>query len=165
MQCNWFARLVIVAFSLPFPVLAQVNVMPSSCPVKILKFNPSGFNGFSIRVENLTGKKIVGMTFNIAISDATEHWKWLHYDYDPARPLVGFNWNEAVKPGGAKTLNWGNKEFNYEHGGGGAFVLTSVLYEDGSSWDELPNRAACQALWHDYHKKGLTRAVELPIRQ
>lgn len=165
MQCKWFARLVISALAFPLPLFGQANITPSACPVEILKFNPAGISGFSIRLQNLSAKEIVGMTFNIALSDATEHWKWFHYDFDPLRPLVSYNWNKAVKPGAAKTLNWGSREFDFEHGGGGAFVLTSVLYEDGYSWEELPNRASCQALWFDYHKKGLTKPVILPIRQ
>jgi len=165
MQCKWFARLVIVLFSLSLPVIAQMNVMPSSCPVGISKFNPSGSNGFTVRLENLKAKKIVGMAFNVALSDATENWRWFHYDDDPTRPLVGFNWNEEIEPRAVKTLTWGSGGGNFGHGGAAAFVLTSVLFEDGSSWNELPNRASCQALWYDYPKKGQTKAVVLPIRQ
>jgi hypothetical protein len=162
MKCLWISCLLIVTFSLPLTVHAQAVAPPSNCPVSFVKFNPSGL---SIRVKNESGKKIVGMNFYAALADATEHWKWLHWDFDVTRPLREFGWTKEVKPGAVKTLSWQASNLNFEYGGGGAFVLTSVLFEDGSSWEEPSNRASCAEYWYNNHKKGLTKHPDLPIRQ
>jgi len=52
-----------------------------------------------------------------------------------------------------------------EHGGGGAFVLTSVLFEDGSSWEESKDNASCKYVWYHSHKKNLVKPVRLPFRE
>jgi len=97
-------------------------------------------------------------------SDATGHWKWYHYDFDDSRPLREFGWNKQIKPGEKKTLSWDWRSLDFEHGGGGAFVLTSVLFSDGSSWEESPSGANCRVLWLNSHKKSFARAIELPVR-
>lgn len=67
---------------------------PASCPVQFLRFDP---DGVSARIKNVSGKKIVGLVFNAAVADATEHWKWLHWDFDDARPVQNFGWNKPIK--------------------------------------------------------------------
>jgi hypothetical protein len=124
-------------------------------------FNPSGV---SVRVKNVSGKNIVGVVFNAALADATEHWILLHYDFDGNRPIREFGWNKLIKDSAAKTLSWKRAEIDFEHGGGGAFVLTSVLFEDGSSWEESKDTASCKYIWLNTHKKTLIRPVQLPFR-
>jgi hypothetical protein len=96
----------------------------------------------SVRVKNVSGKNIVGVVFNAALADATEHWIWLHYDFDGNRPIREFGWNKLIKDSAAKTLSWKRADIDFERGGGGAFVLTSVLFEDGSSWEESKDTAS-----------------------
>ena len=48
---------------------------PAACPLQLLRFDPSGV---SVRIKNVSGKKIVGLVLNAALADATEHWMWLH---------------------------------------------------------------------------------------
>jgi hypothetical protein len=48
------------------------------------------------------------------------------------RRIQDFGWNKLIKPDGKKTLSWDRSDIDFEQGGGGAFVLTSVLYADGS---------------------------------
>ena len=126
-----------------------------------MHFNPSGV---SIRITNTSGKIIVGMTYEVALADATEHWQWLHWDYDNTRRLREFNWNKQIKPAATKTLSWDYSNLDFTHGGGGDFVLTSVLFQDGSSWEEAPDRATCGTLWLENHKKSFFRPVMLPNR-
>jgi hypothetical protein len=134
---------------------------PAVCPVEVLSFNPAGV---TVHIRNSSGKTIVGLVFNAAISDATEHWKWLHWGFDQNRPLRDFGWNKAIKAGASKRLVWGIADLDFEHSGGGAFVLTSVLFSDGSSWEEPPDDASCTSFWYK-HKKSSFRPVELPLRQ
>src|ERR1035437_244921 len=157
------SRLVFAAFLFPLTVFAQSNAVPSSCPVSFVNFNVYGFNGVTVRIKNETEKKIVGLTFYAALSDATEHWKWMHWIMDDTRPLRNFDWNKEVKPGAVKTLTWYYADLDFEHGGGSAFVLTSVLFEDGSSWEDPPYRASCLVLRYNKHKNGFSKPVELPI--
>jgi hypothetical protein len=71
------------------------------------------------------------LVFNAAIADAAEHWIWPHWYFDVNRPI---GWNKVIKADAAKTLSWDRADVDFEHGGGGAFVLTSVPFEDGTSW-------------------------------
>jgi hypothetical protein len=135
---------------------------PTGCPVQLLDFDPSGLN---VKIRNVSGKRIVGLVFNAALADATEHWKWLHWDFDENRPIREFGWNKLIKPGDKKKLSWYRADLDFEHGGGGAFVLTSVLFEDGSVWEEPNDSASCKYVWYNSHKKAFVRPVELPFRQ
>jgi hypothetical protein len=135
---------------------------PAVCPVQFIRFNPSGV---SVRVRNISGKPIVGLVFNAAIADAAEHWIWLHWYFDVNRPIREFGWNKAIKADAAKTLSWDRADVDFEHGGGGAFVLTSVLFEDGSSWEESKDNASCKYVWYNSHKKNLVKPVRLPFRE
>jgi hypothetical protein len=159
----WIRLLAIIVLCLPLGAIAQSDGASSSCPVDFVGFNASGLNGVSVRVRNPGAKKIVGLTFNAALADATEHWNWLSWPSDYAT-LREFGWNKELKPGAAKTTWWENIDLGHEHGGGVAFVLVSALFEDGSRWDERPDRATCVALWYNYHKKGIARVVVLPPR-
>ena len=114
---------------------------PAACPVQFVRFNPSGV---SVRVKNISGKPIVGLLFNTAIADAAEHWIWLHWYFAVNRPIREFGWNKIIKADTAKTLSWDRADVDFEHGGGGALVLTSVLFEDGSSWEESKDNASCK---------------------
>jgi hypothetical protein len=118
-----------------------------------------------VRVKNTSGKPIVGLVFNAALSDATEHWLWLHWDFDINRPIRDFGWNKLIKPDAAKTLSWDRADLDFSHGGGGAFVLTSVLFADGSTWEEAPGSASCRHVWLNNHKKTFVRPVQLPFRE
>ena len=161
MKCTWACRLALAALFFPLSVFAQTNGAPSGCPLNLIRFNPSDV---TIRVQNTSGKTIVGLSFFAALADATEHWKWYHYDFDDSRPLREFGWNKEIRNGASKTLSWDRNDLDFEHGGGGAFVLTSVLFADGTSWEEAPDRASCSALWYNSHKKNFTRAIVLPPR-
>jgi hypothetical protein len=135
---------------------------PASCPIEFRHFDPSGV---SVRIKNVSGKKVVGLTFNAALADATEHWKWYHWGFDDTRPIREFGWNKLIKDGASKTLSWYRADIDFEHGGGGAFVLTSALFEDGSIWEEAPDGASCKYVWYNSHKKSFVRPVLLPLRQ
>jgi hypothetical protein len=106
----------------------------------------------------------VELVFNAAISDATERWKWFHWDFDPGCALRDFGWNKRIKAGEKKRLYW-DADLDFHHGGGGAFVLTSVLFEDGSDWQEPIDSATCKIVWHESHKKRFSKVVELPSRE
>ncbi len=134
----------------------------AGCPVQFLRFNPSGV---SVKIKNGSGKKIVGLVFNAALADATEHWKWYHWNFDDTRPIRDFGWNKQIADGQAKTLTWYNADIDFEHGGGGAFVLTSVLFEDGSIWEETEDAASCKYVWFNNHKKSFSRPISIPFRQ
>jgi len=141
---------------------ASTSTPPSTCPIQFERFNPSSL---SVRIRNTSGKKIVGLVFNAALADATEHWKWYHWDFDDARPIRNFGWNKTIKENAAKTLSWSWTNLDFQHGGGGAYVLTGALFEDGSMWQTPAGRTSCMCLWHDSHKKGFIRPVELPYPQ
>ena len=146
----------------PWPISAQ-NVAPAmqnSCPVELLKLNPSGV---VLRVRNTSGKKIVGLVFNVATADATEHWKWLYKD--DGRSIRDFGWNKQIKDGEEKNLSWPGANINFFHGSGGVFVLTSALFDDGSSWEESKDSATCKSVWYDGHKKSFLHPVVLPLRE
>ena len=159
MKSHRILGLVLIAFT--SPLLSQTNPPSPTCPVNFLKLNP---DAVSTRIQNTSGKTIVGLTFYAALADATEHWKWVHYDLDDSRPLREFGWNKQIKPGESKTLSWDRANLDFEHGGGGALLLTSVLYQDGSAWEERPDQATCKAVWYNSHKKSFTRPIELPRR-
>jgi len=127
---------------------------PAGCPVQFIRFNPSGV---SVRVRNISGKPIVGSVFNAAIADAAEHWIWLHWYFDVNRPIREFGWNKVIKADAAKTLSWDRADVDFEHGGG-AFVLTSVLFDQGSSWEESNDYASRKYVWYHSHKKHLAKA-------
>lgn len=158
--------LLFAAALLQMPVVAQnapgISAPAAGCPVRFLKFNPWGV---SVRVKNVSGKPIAGLTFNAAIADATEHWTWLHWDFDVNRPIRDFGWNRVIKPDSSKTLSWDLANLDFHHGGGGAFVLTGVLYTDGTTWDEAPEGATCKFVWSNSHKKFFIKPVQLPFRQ
>jgi hypothetical protein len=135
---------------------------PAACPVQLLSFDPSGV---SVRIKNVSGKKIVGLVFNAALADATEHWKWYHWDFDEGRPIREFGWNKTIKDGATKKLSWYRADIDFEHGGGGAFVLTSALFEDGTVWEEPNDSASCKYVWYNSHKKSFVRPIALPFRQ
>ena len=162
---NWFSCLFVAASLLPAASQSQTpqsNVGPSVCPVDILSFDAGGV---SVRIRNTSGKKIVGLVFNAAIAEATEHWKWFHWDFDDGRPLRDFGWNKEIKPLATKRLTWGwDTYLDFEHIGGGAFVLTSALFDDGSRWEEQNDGNSCKCLWYK-HKRSSFRAVELPPRE
>jgi hypothetical protein len=173
-RCQWFngiewsrvSRFVIVA--LVFSPLAHAQntasnpTAPAACPVQFVRFNPSGV---SVRIKNVSGKKIVGLVFNAALADATENWKWYHWGFDETRPIREFGWNKLINDGVSKTLSWYREDLDFEHGGGGAFVLTSALFEDGSVWEESHDSASCKYVWHNNHKKSFVRPVLLPLRE
>jgi len=162
----WISHFVLFAFVLCPQVRAQGPApspsAPDACPVQLLRFDPSGV---SVRIKNVSGKRIVGLVFNAALADATEHWKWLHWDFDEGRPVREFGWNKLIKNGEVKKLSWYRADIDFEHGGGGAFVLTSALFEDGSVWEEPGDSASCKYVWYNSHKKSFARPVELPFRQ
>jgi hypothetical protein len=135
--------------------------LPATCPIQFLHFRPS--NDVTVKIRNTSGKKIVGLVFNAALADATEHWKWYHWDFDDYRPVRDFGWNKVVKVGAANSLDWPGTDLDFMHGGGGAFVLTSALFEDGSAWEAPGGQSPCMCLWYSKHKKGgLIRPVRLP---
>jgi len=151
-----------------FSSLAQAQSAGSSpggaanCPVQLLNFDPSAVN---VKIRNTSGKAIVGLVFNAALADATEHWIWLHWDFDPGRPIREFGWNKLIKPGEKKKLSWDSAYLDFQHGGGGAFVLTSVLFQDGSIWEERNDSSSCKYVWYNSHKKAFVRPVQLPFRE
>jgi hypothetical protein len=161
-----FCLIVLVSLVSCPPTRAQSTspnpAAPTGCPVQMLRFDPSGV---SVRIKNVSGKKIVGLVFNAALADATEHWKWYHWGFDETRPIRNFGWNKLIKDGASKTLSWYREDLDFEHGGGVAFVLTSALFEDGTVWEEPNDSASCKYMWYNNHKKSLVRPVELPFRQ
>ncbi len=166
-QCRWVFLLSFLLTNLVHAPATQAQsaasaAVPSACPVEFVHFDPAGV---SVRIKNVSGKKIVGLTFNAALADATEHWRWYHWNFDDTRPIRGFNWNKGIKLGASKTLSWSREDIDFEHGGGGAFVLTSALFEDGSIWEESPDGASCKYVWYNSHKKSFVRPVLLPLRQ
>lgn len=180
MKCLWISRLLIAAFVFPLATPAQQEKAPASCPVTFVHFDNGGFSGFnsgvSLRVKNIGSKKIAGMTFNAALADATEHWQWIYWlpapvfgqVYAPVSlnnlPLRAFGWNKGIDPGASKSLSWDYLNLNHSHGGAAAMVLTSILYADGSRWDELPDRVSCIAISYNSRKNGLAAQVILPPR-
>jgi hypothetical protein len=102
---------------------------PVNCPVQFLGFDPFALN---VKIKNVSGKPIVRLVFSAALAEATEHWKWLHWNFDPGRPIRECGWNKLIKPGDRKRLSWYCADLDFQHGGGEAFVLTSVLFQDGS---------------------------------
>lgn len=157
------------------PPQATAQTAPSrtiplpDCPVQVLRFYPNQdgqllSGGMSARIKNASGKTIDGLVFNAAFADAAEHWKWLHWDFDDGRPVQEFGWNKQIKPDQEKTLSWDGVNFYLRHGGGVALVLTSVLFEDGSSWDETSDGASCKYVWHNSNKKSFVKPIDLPAR-
>ena len=146
----------------PLSVSAQNGALTTQngCPVELLKLKPSGV---ALRIRNTSGKKIVGLVFNVAVADATEHWKWLYKD--DGRSIRDFGWNKQIKDGEEKNLVWPGANINFYHGGGGVLVLTSALFEDGSSWEEPKDSATCKSVWYNSHKKSFLHPVVLPVRE
>jgi hypothetical protein len=167
MKVNWqFAARSVLAFVF-FAPLAQAQAVsqtppdPSVCPVQFQNFDPGDT---SIRVKNISGKKIVGLVFNAALSDATEHWIWIHWNLDQNRSLRDFSWNREMKPDDSKRITW-NVYLAFDHVGGAAMVLSSALFADGTRWEASSDVAACSVLWHNHHKKGFLRAPDFPPLQ
>ncbi len=99
MKLSWIIRSIIAVFVLALVVGAQTRTpgpAPPACPVELTQLHASGL---SIHLRNTSGKPIVGLVFNVAFSDATERWKWLHWNYDVTRPLQEFGWNKRIKDG------------------------------------------------------------------
>jgi len=165
MKCNMFIRTMIAVFALSLIVGAQTGparaAPATTCPVELLELHVSRVK---VRLKNTSGKIITGLVFNAALSDATEHWKWLHWNYDQTRPLQEFGWNKPLKEDEIRNLSW-DVDLEHEHGGGVAFVLTSVLFADGSTWEEDIDSANCKGIWHNHHKNGFTKPVQLPRRE
>ena len=44
-------------------------------------------------------------------------------------------------------------------------MLSSVLFEDGSSWEEPISSASCKYIWYADHKKSFVKPVVLPPRR
>jgi hypothetical protein len=160
---SWFIPVILVHSPLAHAQNATTTLAPpAACPIQFVHFDPAGV---SVRIKNVSGKKIVGLTFNAALADATEHWKWYHWYFDDNRPIREFGWNKIIKESAAKTLSWDRADIDFEHGGGGAFVLTSALFEDGSIWEEAAVGDSCKYVWYNSHKKSFVRPVQLPLRQ
>lgn len=163
MKISLFIRSMVAVFALS--ALAGGQVSPSgagtACPVELRELQASGLR---VHLRNTAGKPIVGVVFNLAFSDATERWKWLHWNYDLTRPLQEFGWNKRIKDGEDKKLSWGY-DLQHEHGGGVALVLTSILFADGSRWEDGVDSATCKEIWYNGHKNGFTRPVDLPRRE
>ena len=175
------SRLAILVFLLPLPIYSQGNASASGCPATFVKIDRPGFSGgwkFSARVRNSSNKRIVGMTFNAAVADATEHWVWI----PEGSRIAEFDWNRELKPGQSKELSWYledsyvetvylnqtiyfNEIYYREHSSGGAIVLTAVLFADGSLWEESSNRESCMGLWYNPHKKSFVKPIQLPARR
>lgn len=169
MRTHWIIVVVIVVPACCIFAVGQVapsGAAPSTCGVELSQFHVAqvGYHTLSIHVRNTSGKRIVGLVFNAALSDATERWKWLHWDYDLTRPLQNIGWNRPVKEGESKKLSW-DYDLDREHGGGVVLVLSSVLFADGTRWEEDVDRATCKEMWYHNHKEGFTRPVELPRRE
>ena len=163
MKITWLSLFIIAFFLTSIPAQSQTkpsDTAPASgCPVQFLHFSPSGV---SVKLKNESGKAIVGLTFHAALADATEHWRWYHWDFDLTRPVREFNWNRTIKRDEKKNITWYNANLDFDHGGGGAFVLTSALFEDGSSWEAPPFSASCKLLWYNSHKKNFLKPISLP---
>jgi hypothetical protein len=168
MRSQWIVGTVIAVFAFSLVASGQTTpgASPSTCGVELTELHVAeiGYHTLSIHIRNTSGKRIVGLVFNAALSDATERWKWLHWNYDLTRPLQDIGWNKPVKDGESKKLSW-NYDLEREHGGGVALVLTSVLFADGTRWEEDVDSATCKEIWYNNHKKGLTRPVQLPRRE
>ena len=178
------ALVAIFALALIAPPLSaqqssnQLNLAVAGCPLQVVKINPGGVY---VDVINLTGKNIVGVTFNVAIADATENWNWLRGDWgirvspavnqmsvlagNPPVPLLEFRWNRPVPAGAKKTLRWWKADLDWSHTGGGAFVPVSVLFEDGTHWEEPERTSTCRGVWVNHHRKGFYRPLILPPRE
>ncbi len=161
---NWISRgcvFLLLLLILPIYSFAQNNAATPNCPVGLVQVWRSPV---SVRIQNTSGKTIVGLVFHAALADATEHWKWLHWDFDQTRPLREFGWTKPIKSSVKKRLTWDSTGLDFEHGGGGALVLTSALFEDGTSWEDSANSSSCKIVWHNDHKKAFIREVALPPR-
>jgi hypothetical protein len=154
-----------------FPaVISKTNAAPpasgDACPLELSSVHPSATfasDGLGMRAKNVSGKEIDGVVFDVALADAAENWKWLHWDFDDTRSLRDFGWNKPIKPNEIKKLSW-NADLDFQHGSGGAIVLTSVLFADGTHWQAPPDTSACKVVWLNGNKKGFISAVNLPPR-
>jgi hypothetical protein len=151
------ARILLALSLFAAPALHAQN--PQNCPVQPVKFNP---DGLSVRIQNTSGKTIVGMTWYAAVADATEHWNWIFWNVPGPLRLREFNWNKEIKPNAKKTLGWYYTDLDFRHASGGAFILGSVLFDDGTRWQENPHEHVCQAVWLNSNKKKFTRPEDLP---
>ncbi len=161
MKWTWVSSLGMIALFLSLSAFSQTASMPSSCPLALSHFDPSGV---SVRVKNTSGKTVVGITFNAALCDATEHWGWVYSNLGNVNQLREFGWNKSLKPGATKTLSWDHTYLDFKHAGGSAIVLTSVLFQDGSVWEEPVYSTSCMMVSYNSHKKGFARPIQLPPR-
>ncbi len=44
-------------------------------------------------------------------------------------------------------------------------MLTTILFADGSSWEDGVDSANCKEIWYNGHKKGFVKPVDLPRRE
>ena len=87
MKWSLVSRVLIPVVFVSLPAFSQ-DTLPATnanCPLALLHFNSSGV---SVRIENTSGKAIVGLVFKVALSDATEHWKWVHWNFDEHEGLA-----------------------------------------------------------------------------
>ncbi|HEY3768538.1 MAG TPA: hypothetical protein VGN44_07690 [Candidatus Angelobacter sp.] len=136
------AMVAIFAFSLFAGAQTAPAVAPSACPVELTNLHVSDV---SVHLKNISGKRIVGLVFNVALSDATERWIWMHWAYDLGRPLQQLGWNKEIKEGDSKKLSWG-WNFEREHNGGVALCLPASsmrMAQDGRKC--LTTTAACKS--------------------
>lgn len=157
MKRHWVVGAMVAIVVFFVPVQGQTGSSAGAQQGCIVELKNLHVDSLSVELKNTSGKMIVGLVFNVAFADATERWRWLHWDYDLNRPLQEFGWNKSIGEGESKKLRWGF-DFDYEHGGGVALVLTSVLYADGSSWEEEPQGTSCMQIWHHHHKKRIYQA-------
>ena len=111
MRTRWIAAVLIVVPAFPIFAGGQNSspaAVPLACGVELSDLHVSArrYHPLSIQIKNMSGKRIVGLVFNAALSDATERWKWLHWNYDLTRPLQDIGWNKPVKERESKTLSW-----------------------------------------------------------
>ena len=71
---------------------------------------------------------------------------------------------QTASPGSTSPTGWDRADVDFEHSGG-AFVLTNVLFDDGSSREESKDSASCKYVCYHSHKKNLVKPVRLPVRE
>jgi hypothetical protein len=136
MKCSWmilFCAIAAISGNSRAQTPAPEIPAASACPILLGNLH---VNTLSIRIRNTSGKKIVGLVFNSAMADAAEHWIWLRGTFAFSARLREFGWNKPIREGESKNLSWPLVNLEHEHSGGVALVLTSILFADGSAWDE-----------------------------
>ena len=91
-----------------WPALSEAEHGIEPCSTSELPGAIVGSRSFRGECENPKCQRQAdrGLVFNAALADATEHWKWLHWDFDPGRPIREFGWNKLIRPGEKKKLSW-----------------------------------------------------------